>query len=218
MTDLFEEDFSIFDREQFGFKKIKQDLTESEVEQLKASFRSVWNKWKQIQLNVYAKMDPEIFGKPKIESWMNGWNLRNHFWSVYRATDRQNENACLGVLLNKKQLQIYLMFQHYQSEKRTGSVDAYNQLLKKLSAWSAGRDTNNYYIWRQQEHELTDHLLLNTYLTETKNQELFIKSLEDKTFQLGAFYFREPQIKNVEEKILKSLRELSELYLSLISE
>nr|WP_227011174.1 glucose-6-phosphate 1-dehydrogenase family protein [Enterococcus wangshanyuanii] len=48
--------------------------------------------------------------------------MRSHFWSAYRSSEHQKENACLAVLLNQKQFQVYLMFQHYKSEQQAGSV------------------------------------------------------------------------------------------------
>ncbi len=212
MSEFFEKDFAIFDREQFAFQQIKAELTDHEVEEIKTAFKTVWQKWKMIQLNVYTQLDQNYYAKPKIESWTNGWNLRSHFWSAYRGINRQNENACIGVLLNKKQLQIYLMYQHYKSADRSGTVGAYNQLLESLPEWSEPIDLTDYYIWPQQEHELMDHLPLQKYLQNPSLQHEFRNQLADRTFQLGKLYFREAEIAQVEEKILQAFEELAVLY------
>ena len=127
--------------------------------------------------------------KPKIESWTNGWNLRSHFWSAYRREDRQNENACLAVLLNQKQYQIYLMYQHYKSDTREGSVEGYNQLLSLLQEWSTQVAIEDYYIWPQPENELEDHLPLSVYLSDKSKQEELRETMGDRTFQLGKLFF-----------------------------
>ncbi len=135
--DLMKEDYQLFDRDNYAFKQLKEIHTPDEVEQIKKEYKAHWQKWKEIQLQTAALL-PDTYGmsKPKIESWTNGWNLRSHFWSAYRREDRQNENACLAVLLNQKQYQIYLMYQHYKSEREIGSVEGYNQLLSLLKEWS----------------------------------------------------------------------------------
>lgn len=211
--DLTRADYELFDQEEFTFKKLKEQRTEAEIEQIKASYKQHWTKWKEMQLLANEAVSESLnITKPKIESWTNGWNLRNHFWSAYRSDDRQEENACLAVLLNKKQLQIYLMFQHYKSEKRNGTVKEYNALLDHLAEWSQNIDISDYYIWPQQESEFKDHLSLKDYLENPEQQQALHQQLEDRTFQLGKFYFRPAEVEQVEAKISQALLELSPLY------
>ncbi|MGG5357655.1 MULTISPECIES: HI_0552 family protein [unclassified Enterococcus] len=211
--DLTKADYELFDQEEFTFKKLKEQRTEAEIEQIKTLYKKHWTKWKEMQLLANESVSESLnITKPKIESWTNGWNLRNHFWSAYRSDDRQNENACLAVLLNKKQLQIYLMFQHYKSEKRNGTVETYNALLKQLTEWSKKTDISDYYIWPQQESEFKDHLPLKEYLENPNKQQALHQQLEDRSFQLGKFYFRPTEVEQVEQKISQALLELSPLY------
>ena len=150
--------------------------------------------------------------KPKIESWTNGWNLRSHFWSAYRSEDRQDENACLAVLLNQKQYQIYLMYQHYKSDTREGSVEGYNQLLSLLQEWSTQVAIEEYYIWPQPENELEDHLPLSVYLSDKSKQEELRETMGNRTFQLGKLFFSPNEYTNIEEKTAEALKELASLY------
>ena len=150
--------------------------------------------------------------KPKIESWTNGWNLRSHFWSAYRSESRQDENACLAVLLNQKQYQIYLMYQHYKSDTREGSVEGYNQLLSLLQEWSTQVAIEEYYIWPQPENELEDHLPLSVYLSDKSKQEELRETMGDRTFQLGKLFFSPNEYTNIEEKTAEALKELAPLY------
>lgn len=83
-----------------------------------------------------------------------------------------SRRECLSSsFVESKQYQIYLMYQHYKSEERYGSIAAYNQLLAILKEWSKTVDIKDYYIWPQPEHELDDHLALSDYLSDTKKQE-----------------------------------------------
>jgi hypothetical protein len=41
MTTLYEKDFAIFDRKQFAFKQLKENHTEEELSQVKASFKNL---------------------------------------------------------------------------------------------------------------------------------------------------------------------------------
>ena len=211
--DLMKEDYQLFDRDNYAFKQLKEIHTPDEVELIKQEYKAHWQKWKEIQLQTAALL-PDMYGmsKPKIESWTNGWNLRSHFWSAYRSEDRQNENACLAVLLNQKQYQIYLMYQHYKSDTREGSVEGYNQLLSLLQEWSTQVAIEDYYIWPQPENELEDHLPLSVYLSDKSKQEELRETMGDRTFQLGKLFFSPNEYTNIEEKTAEALKELAPLY------
>lgn len=211
--DLMKEDYQLFDRDNYAFKQLKEIHTPDEVELIKQEYKAHWQKWKEIQLQTAALL-PDTYGmsKPKIESWTNGWNLRSHFWSAYRSEDRQNENACLAVLLNQKQYQIYLMYQHYKSDTREGSVEGYNQLLSLLQEWSTQVAIKDYYIWPQPENELEDHLPLSAYLSDKSKQEELRETMGDRTFQLGKLFFSPNEYTNIEEKTAEALKELAPLY------
>ncbi|EGP4821975.1 TPA: HI_0552 family protein [Enterococcus faecium] len=211
--DLMKEDYQLFDRDNYAFKQLKEIHTPDEVELIKQEYKAHWQKWKEIQLQTAALL-PDTYGmsKPKIESWTNGWNLRSHFWSAYRSEDRQNENACLAVLLNQKQYQIYLMYQHYKSDTREGSVEGYNQLLSLLQEWSTQVAIEDYYIWPQPENELEDHLPLSVYLSDKTKQEELRETMGDRTFQLGKLFFSPNEYTNIEEKTAEALKELAPLY------
>lgn len=211
--DLMKEDYQLFDRDNYAFKQLKEIHTPDEVELIKQEYKAHWQKWKEIQLQTAALL-PDTYGmsKPKIESWTNCWNLRSHFWSAYRSEDRQNENACLAVLLNQKQYQIYLMYQHYKSDTREGSVEGYNQLLSLLQEWSTQVAIEDYYIWPQPENELEDHLPLSAYLSDKSKQEELRETMGDRTFQLGKLFFSPNEYTNIEEKTAEALKELAPLY------
>ena len=211
--DLMKEDYQLFDRDNYAFKQLKEIHTPDEVEQIKQEYKAHWQKWKEIQLQTAALL-PDTYGmsKPKIESWTNGWNLRSHFWSAYRSESRQDENACLAVLLNQKQYQIYLMYQHYKSDTREGSVEGYNQLLSLLQEWSTQVAIEDYYIWPQPENELEDHLPLSAYLSDKSKQEELRETMGDRTFQLGKLFFSPNEYTNIEEKTAEALKELAPLY------
>ncbi|NTP78722.1 hypothetical protein HQ851_08570 [Enterococcus faecium] len=211
--DLMKEDYQLFDRDNYAFKQLKEIHTPDEVEQIKQEYKAHWQKWKEIQLQTAALL-PDTYGmsKPKIESWTNGWNLRSHFWSAYRSKSRQDENACLAVLLNQKQYQIYLMYQHYKSDTREGSVEGYNQLLSLLQEWSTQVAIEEYYIWPQPENELEDHLPLSVYLSDKSKQEELRETMGNRTFQLGKLFFSPNEYTNIEEKTAEALKELAPLY------
>lgn len=211
--DLMKEDYQLFDRDNYAFKQLKEIHTPDEVEQIKQEYKAHWQKWKEIQLQT-AVLLPDTYGmsKPKIESWTNGWNLRSHFWSAYRSESRQDENACLAVLLNQKQYQIYLMYQHYKSDTREGSVEGYNQLLSLLKEWSTQVAIEEYYIWPQPENELEDHLPLSVYLSDKSKQEELRETMGNRTFQLGKLFFSPNEYTNIEEKTAEALKELAPLY------
>lgn len=212
--DIIEADFKLFERSEFSFKKLKAEKSVDEIEELKAIYQQHWQKWKSLNLSVIEQLADPNFVKPKVESWTNGWNLRNHFWSAYRASHRKKEATCLATLLNKKQFQVYLMYQHYKSDEHYRTKEAYNQLLDNLPSWSKNRDLQHYYIWDNQESELQDHQPLAEFLTDSANMLRFKQQLaaNDSTFQLGVLFFAPDSILSADEKASFYLQELAELY------
>lgn len=214
--ELTSDDFQLFERDFFTFKQLKGKYSNEEIEEIKRNYKMHWQKWKTLQQTI-AQSLPEDYQmrKPKIESWTNGWNLRSHFWSAYRDPQHTNQNACLAVLLNKKQFQVYLMFQHYKSEDRNGSLARYNELLDVLHDWSKAVDIKDYYIWPQIEHELADHLSLTEFLADSLQPEKLRSAMEDRSFQLGKLLFKTASISNIVQETTQVMEKLAPLYFML---
>lgn len=212
--DLQKQMLDLFDRSTFSFKQLKEMYSAGEIEQIKCTYKTNWQQWKKLNQEITSLLPDDLaMLQPKVESWTNGWNIRNHFWCAYRSSNRKEENACLATLLNKKQYQVYLMFQHYKSDQRNGSIEEYNALLEQMNEWSQTIDIQHYFIWPQVEHELEDHLPLSEYLASKEIQHSFKEQLLDRTFQIGRLYLAEdlPLI-NCEKQTVATLEELARLY------
>ena len=213
MTTLTEDMFAICDQPEFSFKKIKENHSPEEVAQLKEEFKAVWQSWKAVNQAVAKNLPADKFAKVHVESWTNGWNLRDHYWASYRLKRLENANPCIGVMLDKKQLQVYLMFQHYKSEKREGTPEAYNQLLADIPAWSKNIDPASWYLWDKDEMEFADHLSLEKYLSDTSIQKDFNAEAKKTSFLIGKFAFRkQDKVDDMEEFILNGIKDLVPLY------
>lgn len=213
MTVLTNEMFAIFDQPEFSFKKIKESHSLAEVAKLKASFKNVWQIWKKVNETVASQLPENKFAKVHVESWTNGWNLRDHFWASYRLASLADANPCLGVMLDKKQLQVYLMFQHYKSEQRQGTPQEYNQLLTAIPTWAKKLDLSHWYLWDKNEMELADHMPLAHYLSEAQIQQRFKTEAQKTSFLLGKFAFcDQDQVDDMEKYILEALMQLTPLY------
>lgn len=213
MTVLTNKMYQIFDQEDFSFKKLKANKTTEEVAQIKSEFKAVWQVWKQVQLNIASQLPKNEFDKVHVESWTNGWNLRDHFWASYRLKSLANFSPCIGVMLDRKQLQVYLMFQHYKSDQRQGTVDQYNELLCDVPDWANNRDISNWYLWDKNEMEFADHLSLKEYLNDSVKKEHFDKEANMSSFLLGKFAFRNhDEVNDMEKFIQKGIEALIPLY------
>lgn len=213
MTALTENMFAIFDQPEFSFKKIKENYSLEEVANLKEKFKAVWQVWKKVNQTVTNQLPTDKFAKVHVESWTNGWNLRDHYWASYRLVSLADSNPCIGVMLDKKQLQVYLMFQHYKSEQRQGTPDEYNQLLTKVPEWANSIDTTHWYLWDKNEMEFYDHLPLTKYLYSQDVQHQFNTEARQTSFLLGKFAFRgKDQVDDMEEYISLVIRQLTPLY------
>ena len=213
MTALTENMFAIFDQSEFSFKKIKETHSPEEVADLKEKFKAVWQVWKKVNQTVASQLPTGEFAKVHVESWTNGWNLRDHYWASYRLSSLADYNPCIGVMLDKKQLQVYLMFQHYKSEQRQGTSDEYNELLDKVPEWADNIDATYWYLWDKDEMEFSDHLPLSKYLNNHDVQQQFNTEARQTSFLLGKFAFRgKDQVDDMEEYIDSAIRQLTSLY------
>ena len=217
MTELTATMYQIFDQPEFSFKKIKEQYSPAEVDALKAEFKTVWQTWKAANQTVAANLPAGLFAKVHVESRTNGWNLRDHYWASYRLAVLADANPCIGVMLDRKQFQVYLMFQHYKSDHRQGTPAEYNQLLAELPDWSKGKDLTNWYLWDKDEMEFADHLPLRDYLADEKAREEFNQEAKKTSFLVGKFAFRNrDQVPNMEQFILEAIEELVPLYEKLL--
>ena len=213
MTALTENMFAIFDKSELSFKKIKETHSPEEVADLKEKFKAVWQVWKKVNQTVASQLPTGEFAKVHVESWTNGWNLRDHYWASYRLASLADYNPCIGVMLDKKQLQVYLMFQHYKSEQRQGTSDEYNELLDKVPEWADNIDATYWYLWDKDEMEFSDHLPLSKYLNNHDVQQQFNTEARQTSFLLGKFAFRgKDQVDDMEEYIDSAIRQLTSLY------
>ena len=213
MTALTENMFAIFDQSEFSFKKIKETHSPEEVADLKEKFKAVWQVWKKVNQTVASQLPTGEFAKVHVESWTNGWNLRDHYWASSRLASLADYNPCIGVMLDKKQLQVYLMFQHYKSEQRQGTPDEYNELLDKVPEWADNIDATYWYLWDKDEMEFSDHLPLSKYLNNHDVQQQFNTEARQTSFLLGKFAFRgKDQVDDMEEYIDSAIRQLTSLY------
>lgn len=212
MTKLTKDMYNIFDRDEFSFKKLKEQYSPEEIDEIKAKFKSVWQTWKLINQNCYAKLPEGKFAKLHVESWTNGWNLRDHFWASYRLKKLEDKSPCIGVMLDKKQFQVYLMFQHYKSNQRGDNPQEYNQLLDKVPAWSKNKDLNNWFLWDKDEMEFANHLALTDYLHDTNEITKFNNQASKSSFLLGKFVFYPNEIDDCEQFIVSCINDLLPLY------
>ncbi len=217
MTALREDMFRLFDRPDFSFKKLKEQYPPEEVAMIKDQFKKEWRVWKQVQLNVSHQLTPGLFAKTHIESWTNGWNIREHFWASYRLAVLAEANPCIGVMLDRKQLKVYLMFQHYRSDHRHGTPAEFNLLLTAIPEWSQGRDVADWYLWDQSEMKLDPQISLTEYLNDRSARDQFDQQATKSSFMLGKFAFRDRDCgTDMESFIEQSINALVPLYQKLI--
>ena len=213
MTKLTEEMYAIFDRDEFSFKKLKEEYSEEELAQIKASFKDIWQTWKKVNLSVYLKLPQDKFAKVHVESWTNGWQIRKHYWASYRMEGRESEATCIGVLLNRQNFRITIMWQKYKKNQSTVSASQYNRNLKQIGEWATKINQDNYFIWTTKSDEYDSYYSLSDYLTNSEIQATIKAEIDkDETFQIGYILKRQPEIKKVEEVVTEKLFELGELY------
>ena len=201
MLSLNAESCELFNIPFYQFAQMKKFCPE-DIPALKANYKLHWDNWKAIIQEV-AKQLGMPFAKPHIESWTNGWKIRDHFWTCYRIGD---VNPCIGVLVNRQQLQVYLMFQNYKSETRLGTSTQYQSAVnQQLANWQRTVNSTEYYVWTASQSELEPHQRLDQY------QE------SDEPLMIGkVWYFPLAAEFNFEQEVSKAVSELLPLYREVI--
>jgi len=126
---------------------------------------------------------------------------------------RESEATCIGVLLNRQNFRITIMWQKYKNNQSTVSASQYNRNLKQIGEWATKINQDNYFIWTTKSDEYDSYYSLSDYLTNSEIQATIKAEIDkDETFQIGYILKRQPEIKNVEEVVTEKLIELGELY------
>lgn len=206
---LEKEHFLTFHQSYFSFKTLKEQKTPTEIEEIKKQFKKSWDDFKSWQLQSATK-SALPFSKIRVESWTNGWRLRDHFWCPYRKIGFEKQAPCLAVMLDDEKLTIYLMYQHYKSESSSISPLWYNTVLKAAPKWYQTL-TFSYplFFWENKQEKLTDFIAIDDFTTLKKRSESF-DSLQEKTFCLGFTILKETA--DISKVIAKGLQTLWPLY------
>ncbi|MGX7419867.1 HI_0552 family protein [Carnobacterium gallinarum] len=211
---LTEQNFQLFDREVKQFFKLKQMYPLEEIEAIKRDYKTTWDLWKAINLSAYEELQTKIdLMKPKVESWTNGWQVRGHYWVSYRSIDRQSDATCIGILLNRKNLRINLLWQKYKEKQSEVSASDYNEKLNRIPEWAKTVNPEEYFIWTSRQEELDDYISLATYLESPIEQARIETELaEGETFKVGRVIPKQVLISEVNQLIAQSVVELYPLY------
>lgn len=212
--ELTKADYQLFQQEHFALKKLNEQLSITELDSLKQNYKINWQRWRSLHLACAKQLPTEYGMQLKVKNWRNAGLLHNHFWSAYRCRYHLHEQVCLAVLLNQKQFQIYLMFQHQLLESQS-DLASYNQLLEVLPAWSQNVDIKNYYIWAHTKNSVSEPILLMDYLADEVLQANFLISLAGGSFQIGKLFFETDPILDLEAEIVEGIEELAPLYFAL---
>ncbi|MBC1435007.1 hypothetical protein HB848_06610 [Listeria rocourtiae] len=209
---FYEEDFALFDRDYFQFRQMKE-FTPTLIEGVKAEYKVRWDAWKEFV--ALCQQETFGFGKPKVESWTNGWQVRSHFWAFYKGVSRQDSASMVAILLNKNNFRIYLEWHAYRSADSVTSYEDHVKWVKFVPEWirELNIDVSTYQIWTSYEDEPDNCVELADYLEEpTRFGELL--GISKKWLRIGRIISKEEALKVVamEEIVRKTMMELAYLY------
>lgn len=205
-------DFALFDRDYFQFRQMKE-FTPTLVEGVKAEYKARWDVWKDFA--ALCQRETVGFGKPKVESWTNGWQVRSHFWAYYKGLSRQDSASMIAILLNKNNFRIYLEWHAYRSSDSVTSYEDHAKWVAFLPEWirELGIDVREYQVWTSYEDEPDNFVALADYLEDSEPILAFLENSK-KWLRIGRIIPREEALKCVamEEIVRKSMMELAYLY------
>lgn len=209
---FYEEDFALFDRDYFQFRQMKE-FTPTLVESVKAEYKARWDVWKEFAL--LCQRETVGFGKPKVESWTNGWQVRSHFWAYYKGLSRQDSASMIAILLKKDSFRIYLEWHAYRSSDSVTSYEDHAKWVEFLPEWvrELGIDVREYRVWTSYEDEPDNFVMLADYLEDPEPVHALLENSK-KWLRIGRVIPKEEAVQCVamEEIVREAMMELSYLY------
>ncbi|MYL35842.1 EVE domain-containing protein [Pontibacillus yanchengensis] len=214
---ISDKQFELFDREQFLFAKMKEELSEEEINGVKESYKEAWGYWKTVMDQVRNLLSQEFIAE--MENWTNGWSVRNRFWARLKYKGREKSSSCISTMINKNTLRVYLEWHNHHSENSYNSVHEHNNWIEHVEEWIANQNINpsEYRVWTSLESDSEKYITLETYLSDQEVQEQYkdiLSHSEDIWIRVGKVFAKEEVVKwnNAEQEIASVIEDLQGIY------
>ncbi|MHC5251091.1 HI_0552 family protein [Listeria kieliensis] len=165
---LTKSDFDALYLPEKQFRKLKEIYTAGQIDKLKKERQKLWQEWRELILTIYRGLPAESkLGKPYIESWTNGWQMKGHFFATFRLINREQEATCISLLWNTAYLKVGLEWQAYKAKKSSLDVTLHNERFLQLL--SEAEPLEDYKIWTSAKEEFASFLTLADFGADTKD-------------------------------------------------
>ncbi|MED3957667.1 HI_0552 family protein [Priestia aryabhattai] len=203
--------FTVFDRKDFTYRKINTDLMEE--------YRPKWNEWKKIvEVASLKKANNNSLRLDGTESWQDGRWVKKRFWTRIKLDERYKSSSCIAVMINKKNLRIYLEW-HQRNAQKIGysenTVKEHNEWVNLVEQWVSicNIPTSMYKVWTSLEQDYDDYIGLDTFLEDITIRNRKLEAISKKTgewIRVGAVISKNEalNIQDIDEFIALRVNEL----------
>lgn len=173
---------------------------------IKESHKQLWQIFKSFILTLYKSL-PHDFAKPHIESWCNGWQIRNHYFAYFKYECYLANAPIISVIFNKQRLMVQLDWHDYKSKFSHSTVSQFNNWLNHIDV----ADFADFYYYHCQVSEYDELIPIGQFCIDSLD-------LSDGSWcKLARVIEKDELDKFSDDKIMawtkESVLKLSEIYL-----
>ncbi|WP_347861872.1 HI_0552 family protein [Salimicrobium sp. PL1-032A] len=209
--------FELFHGKQILFAKMKEELSEEEIAEIKESYKEAWGYWKNLMAEALHESGEEF--EMDTENWTNGWGVKKYFWTRTKHAKRKNDASNISVSINENSMRVHLEWHNHHSDRSGNSIDDHNAWMDYVEDWMENQsiDPGEYKVWTSLESDDEAYITLETYLRDEEVQKQFsemIQSEENIWVRIGKVFAKEEVLEweHAEEAIAEVIRELEEIY------
>lgn len=203
--------FTVFDRKDFTYRKTNTKLMEE--------YKPKWNEWKNmIEVASLGKANNKYLRLDGTEGWQDGRWVKKRFWTRIKLRERYGSSSCIAVMINKKNLRIYLEWHQHNADKvgySENTVKEHNEWINLVEQWVSifNIPTSMYKVWTSLEKDHDEYIGLDVFLKDIniRNQKLgAIRENPGEWIRVGAVISKNEalNIQNIDEFIALRINEL----------
>ncbi|EJR57594.1 hypothetical protein IIM_00201 [Bacillus cereus VD107] len=205
--------FTLFERTDFTYRKEDTDIRED--------YEPKWLEWRSIvenkALSKTNNRDLELDRRP--EGWQNSGHLKDRFWTRIKHRQKYSSSSNISVMINKKNLRIYLEWHNYKAGKddySENTVEEHNQWVNFVKQWIdlLNIPIDMYKVWVSNEDDHGNYISLGEFVNNNEIRESKLEIIKKKPrlwIRVGAVIPKEEALKipNIDEFIARRINEIS---------
>lgn len=168
-----------------------------DIDSIKQNHKSTWDIFKNFILSIYQNL-PNNIAKPHVESWCNGWQIRNHYFAYFKDKNFIQNAPIISILLNKKRFIIQLDWHAYKAKTSKSTLQRYHNWLNEIDI----KNFDGFYFYKNTTSEYDDFMPIYQFDINNLMDDLM---MNDKDWYKLAFVIKKEDLDDYQDKQLIDL-------------